>query len=98
MANEETKKAEPVEKATAQPEAPAQDPNALSLGDLKNLSTILDVASQRGAFKAAEMANVGFLYNKLTSFLTKIESQPQAAPASDQTITPAPASMESKQG
>ena len=46
MASEETKKAEPVEKATAQPEAPAQDPNALSLGDLKNLSTILDVASQ----------------------------------------------------
>jgi hypothetical protein len=73
---------------------PAQDPNALSLGDLKNLSTILDVASQRGAFKAAEMANVGFIYNKLTAFLTKIESQgaqPGTAPV-------APASAETKQG
>ena len=49
--------------ATAQPTAPAQDqapaqpdPTALSIGDLKNLATILDVASSRGAFKAAEMA------------------------------------------
>ena len=91
---EETKKADTVETATAQPEMPAQDPNALSLGDLKNLSTILDVASQRGAFKAAEMANVGFIYNKLTAFLTKIESQgaqPGTAPV-------APASAETKQG
>ena len=94
MAKEETKKADTVETATAQPEMPAQDPNALSLGDLKNLSTILDVASQRGAFKAAEMANVVFLYNKLTAFLTKIESQgaqPGTAPV-------APASAETKQG
>jgi hypothetical protein len=94
MAKEETKKADTVETATAQPEMPAQDPNALSLGDLKNLSTILDVASQRGAFKAAEMANVGFIYNKLTAFLTKIESQgaqPGTAPV-------APASAETKQG
>ena len=48
------------------------DPNALSIGDLKNLSTILDVASTRGAFKAAEMAGVGFLYNKLQAFLAKV--------------------------
>jgi len=48
------------------------DPNALSIGDLKNLSTILDVASTRGAFKAAEMAGVGFLYNKLQAFLSKV--------------------------
>ena len=48
------------------------DPNALSIGDLKNLSSILDVASTRGAFKAAEMAGVGFLYNKLQAFLAKV--------------------------
>ena len=60
MANEETKKAEVESKATAESTAPAADPMALSIGDLKNLSTVLDVASQRGAFRAAEMANVGF--------------------------------------
>ena len=72
MAKEDTKKAEAVEKATAQTDAPAQDPMALSIGDLKNLSVIIDVASTRGAFKAAEMANVGLLYNKLQAFLAKI--------------------------
>ena len=51
---------------------PQPDPNALSIGDLKNLSTILDVASTRGAFKAGEMAGVGFLYNKLQAFLAKV--------------------------
>ena len=82
MAKEDTKKAEAVEKATAPSDAPANDPMALSIGDLKNLSTILDVASQRGAFKAAEMANVGFLYNKLTAFLAKMDpaNKPAQAP------------------
>jgi len=84
------------EKATAQPQAAAQpqqaqagtqtpqvDPTALSIGDLKNLSVILDVASTRGAFKAAEMANVGFIYNKLQAFLARVaptENQPGNAP------------------
>ena len=70
--------------ATAQPQAaqaqaPQPDPTALSIGDLKNLSTILDVASTRGAFKANEMAGVGFLYNKLQAFLAKVapEQKPE---------------------
>ena len=68
--------------ATAQPQA-QPDPTALSIGDLKNLSTILDVASTRGAFKANEMAGVGFLYNKLQAFLAKVapEQKPEGAKA-----------------
>jgi hypothetical protein len=82
--------------ATAQPQAQAQapqpDPNALSIGDLKNLSTILDVASTRGAFKANEMQGVGFLYNKLQAFLAKVapEQKPEEAKAE------APATAEGK--
>ena len=77
----------PTGTATAQPQAaPAQapqpDPTALSIGDLKNLSTILDVASTRGAFKANEMAGVGFLYNKLQAFLAKVA--PEQKPAEQQ--------------
>jgi len=72
----------PTGKATAQPQAtgqaPQPDPTALSIGDLKNLSTILDVASTRGAFKANEMAGVGFLYNKLQAFLAKVAPQEEA--------------------
>ena len=86
-------------KAAAQPQqapagqqAPQQDPTALSIGDLKNLSTILDVASTRGAFKANEMAGVGFLYNKLQAFLAKVapEQKPEEAKAG------APATAEGK--
>jgi hypothetical protein len=33
------------------------------------------VASTRGAFKANEMAGVGFLYNKLQAFLAKVAPQ-----------------------
>ena len=78
----------PTGTATAQPQAaagqaPQPDPTALSIGDLKNLSTILDVASTRGAFKANEMAGVGFLYNKLQAFLAKVapEQKPEGAGA-----------------
>ena len=87
MAKEETKKAEAVEQATAKPEAPASDPMALSIGDLKNLSTIIDVATSRGAFRANELASVGTIYNKLQAFLTKVTATDkpvmgQPAPAS----------------
>ena len=84
MAKEEVKKTqETVEApatATANPAA-QPDPTALSIGDLKNLSSIIDVASSRGAFKAGEMAGVGTLYNKLSAFLAKVaptEGQPGA--------------------
>lgn len=96
MANEETKKTETVEApstATAHPTAPAQsDPMALSIGDLKGLSSIIDVASSRGAFKAAELAGVGLLYNKLQAFLAKVapEQKPEEAKAE------APATAEGK--
>jgi len=79
----------PTETATANSApagGPQPDPNALSIGDLKNLSTILDVASTRGAFKAAEMAGVGFLYNKLQAFLAKV-APPEPAKEAEPTTT-----------
>ncbi len=63
------------------------DPNALSIGDLKNLSSILDVASTRGAFKAGEMAGVGFLYNKLQAFLAKVAPPEPAKEAEAKTTS-----------
>ena len=88
----------PKETATAQPQAaqaqaPQPDPTALTIADLKNLATILDVASTRGAFKANEMAGVGFLYNKLQAFLAKVapqETKPEGTKAE------APATAEGK--
>ena len=81
--------------STAGQQAPQQDPMALSIGDLKNLTTILDVASTRGAFKAAEMQGVGYIYNKLQAFLAKVAPEGQQAGTGAPT-TVAPATAEGK--
>ena len=54
---------------TAQPAGAGTD---LTIADLKNLATIIDVASTRGAFRANEMATVGVMFNKLSAFLAKV--------------------------
>ena len=79
---EEAPKASPVaQQSTAEQAQAGAD---LSIGDLKNLATIIDVASTRGAFRANEMATVGVMFNKLQSFLAKVapqETKPENAPA-----------------
>jgi len=53
----------------------------LTVQDLNVLKQIIDVASQRGAFRANEMAMVGATYNKLEAFLKIVEqSQKDANP------------------
>ena len=89
------KEAEP--KATAQPTAtaqpagtaPQQPSTDLSIADLKNLATIIDVASTRGAFRANEMATVGAMYNKLQAFLAKVA--PEQKPEDKKAEAAAPA-------
>jgi hypothetical protein len=73
---EEVKTPEAVE-APAQ-EAPAQGGADLTVQDLSNLKQIIDVASQRGAFKPNEMVTVGQTYGKLETFLQAIAAQQQA--------------------
>lgn len=62
-------------------EAPAQQPAQaeLTVQDLQSLKAIIDVASQRGAFKPNEMMTVGQTYNKLEAFLNAVAAQQQPA-------------------
>ena len=95
-APKETATAQP-QAAQAQAQAPQPDPTALTVADLKNLATILDVASTRGAFKANEMAGVGFLYNKLQAFLAKMAPEQKPEGTAETTApTTAPATAEGK--
>ena len=59
------------------PNAPAGEKPAsdLNISDLVTLRSIIDVATQRGAFKAAEMEAVGKAYNKLNNFLETVTKQ-----------------------
>lgn len=59
--------------ATTAPEAPAAQPATdLNISDLIALKNIIEVASQRGAFKAAELEAVGKTFNKLNVFLESV--------------------------
>ena len=51
----------------------------LTIVDLSNAHQLLDLAATRGAFRAAEMQQVGEIYNKLTAFLNAIAEQQKAA-------------------
>ena len=52
----------------------AQGPD-LTVQDLQALKSIIDVASQRGAFKPNEMMTVGQTYSKLETFLAAVTQQ-----------------------
>ena len=49
--------------------------NQLTITDLVAMKSIIDTASQRGAFKPNEMVVVGQTYNKLTAFLESVKQQ-----------------------
>jgi len=68
--------AQPEVNANAQPDA---NPGAeLNVNDLNAIKQIIDVASQRGAFKPNEMTVVGTTYNKLEAFLNAVQAQQQS--------------------
>lgn len=62
------------ETATEQPKGPD-----LTVQDLGALKAIIDVASQRGAFKPNEMTVVGQTYTKLEAFLNAVAAAQQPA-------------------
>ena len=71
---EENKKPE----APASAEAPAEAP-MVTVNDLVNIYNIIDLASKRGAFQAAELASVGAIANKVKAFVDHVQAQQQAA-------------------
>ena len=66
-----------VTETTEAPTSEAQGPD-LTVQDLQALKSIIDVASQRGAFKPNEMMTVGQNYSKLETFLAAVAQQQPA--------------------
>jgi len=64
------------QKPVTPPTAPAAElePVQLTITDLQLLARIVDLASRRGAFQAAELSQVGEAFNKLSGFLAYVES------------------------
>jgi len=65
------------EVANVEQDAPQGQGPELTINDLNALKSIIDVASQRGAFKPNEMMTVGQTYNKLEAFLGAVQNQAQ---------------------
>jgi hypothetical protein len=60
--------------------------NNITVADLNLLKNIIDLASTRGAFRAAELKEIGEVYNKLAAFLDAVVAQAQegqSQPAGD---------------
>jgi hypothetical protein len=66
LANEET---------VSQTQASQQSAADLNISDLVALKSIIEVASQRGAFKAPELEAVGKTFNKLNNFLESVSKK-----------------------
>ena len=87
MANKETQVADDVQ--SAEQAAPS-----LTLQDLILVAQIIQLTTQRGAYRAEELQNVGVLYNKLIAFL---QSTGALTPAEAPAETPAEAQPEENQ-
>ena len=82
--------AEMSEEQTAVNEAPAPAaeessvPESVNLADLGTLLQIVDLATQRGAFRGAELSQVGAVFDKLNAFLSYIQEQQAARAEAEQ--------------
>lgn len=67
------------ETVAAEAAAESTAPDSISLQDLSVLANIVDLASQRGAFRGNELTQVGVVYDKLSAFLAHVAAQQKAA-------------------
>lgn len=75
--NVETKTEEVKSQADASGTGAAQQSpgSDLNISDLLAVKSIIDIASQRGAFKANEMEAVGKTYNRINTFLETVSKK-----------------------
>ena len=77
MAKSNTK-TKPVQDQVEDTAQQTEVPQSVNLSDLGLLLQIVDVATQRGAFRGNELSQVGAVYDKLNAFLSYVQAQ-QAA-------------------
>lgn len=85
MSEENQTAEEPITTDGAGPEIPnvanqQPEPATLGVADLQNAAQVIDVAVSRGAFRAAEAAQVGTVFNRLVAFIQSVQAQQQQNP------------------
>ena len=56
----------------------------LAISDLIMLQSIVQVACERGAFRAEEMSQIGQCYDRLSTWLTQMQPQPEQSSTESQ--------------
>jgi len=59
------------------------DNTQITIADLDTIKNIIDLACTRGAFRGAEISQVGAVYDKLSLFLEAVIAQAKAQEASN---------------
>ena len=59
------------------------DNTQITIADLDTIKNIIDLACTRGAFRGAELSQVGVVYDKLTAFLEAVIEQAKAQEATN---------------
>ena len=49
----------------------------ITINDYKTMCGVIDIASQRGAFRANELAGIGILHNRLIEYIKQNEAVSQ---------------------
>ena len=80
MAKQDNVNEEAVNEEAVSEEASGEQavPESIGLNELAVLAQIVDLAAQRGAFRANELTQVGQVYDKLNAFLSYIKEQQEA--------------------
>ena len=78
MAEAQNMETEAPETAGTETEAPVGAPESIGLQDLQLLAQIVDLSTQRGAFRGNELTQVGSVFDKLTAFLNHVAAEQQA--------------------
>lgn len=68
----------------------------ITIADLNLIKNIIDLASTRGAFRGAELKQVGEVYEKLSAFLEAVVAQAQTQGDGQSGSTETDSSTESK--
>jgi hypothetical protein len=63
------------------------DNTQITIADLDTIKNIIDLACTRGAFRGAEISQVGAVYDKLSLFLQAVIAQAQAQESGKASIT-----------
>jgi len=82
MAEEQTEKMAseiPTTNLEAAPAGQEAQPASLGVEDLVNVLRIINVASERGAFKGNELSSVGFINDKIARFVDAAQKAAQEA-------------------